>query len=121
MTRPLTQWLQRPQAMFGSPVMRSPSLKPVTTLPTASTMPLNSWPRVTGGVQGVGPFTSRRAPLEVAAAGGRVRGEELPLLVEQPACIRGGQGTGALRHDALGQRVTCQQCSMHDHQQEHRA
>ena len=46
--RPARQLRQWPQVMWPSPETRSPGAMPLTSLPTAATVPTNSWPTVIG-------------------------------------------------------------------------
>ena len=78
LTRPAWQWGHRPQAMLGSPVTRSPTAKPETAPPTASTMPENSCPSVTGGVQGNSPWNRCRSVPQTPQASIRTRSSSGP-------------------------------------------
>jgi len=54
---PLSHIQQCPQEMFNGMTTRSPALMCVTSLPTASTMPIGSWPRMSPSSM-YGPRTS---------------------------------------------------------------
>ena len=53
---------------FGSPVTRMPGLKSLTSLPTTSMIPANSWPSVTGGWQGNSPLKRCLSVPQIPAA-----------------------------------------------------
>ncbi len=71
--RPLRHCRQRPQEMLGSPVIRAPGRKPCTSAPTASTMPENSCPSVTGQAVGNSPLNMCRSEPQTPQASTRTR------------------------------------------------
>ncbi len=67
--RQLRQW---PQVMWPSPETRSPAAKPLTSLPTSTISPTNSWPTCIGtGMVRCGPLVPV-VDVDVGAADGRL-------------------------------------------------